>query len=450
MTLTEQWCRKHSRLIAVVASAFVATLVFWIDPFEFGSKKMMAIDQAIAMINQLNYDSLGKEKLAVVLIDQDSMDNWGADWPLSYTSIADVVHSISCQHALGIFFDFTLSSKLENQKLANQIAQLPSSDLSCPNGRAPDSIPVFFGRIEGLNTPMQEIANKHFKSFFIDGPTGDNIYPPGREQFTNRTPPRDQASPAFGITRYFCANNVALLCSRAESAIRPIDITWNAVINPFQSKTLDLDRCRGTVTRLEIFASTVAKIFGVDVALSAKSSQEFCPPIFTLTAMDLNRNYGYIKRNMINPAAFLNGRFVLVGANLAGLNDRIYSPVNGWLPGVYIHAMALDNLLTLENDYKTVPQPLPTLLFVFVLYAATESSLKARLNRIKKANPNGERIRWMTIIALWSLGYAISSYLCWTSALIIKVLLYYGGVFKLITLLFGQYRKYVADDRKNL
>jgi hypothetical protein len=47
----------------------------------------------------------------------------------------------------------------------------------------------------------------------------------------------------------------------------------------------------------------------------------------------------------------LQGRTVMVGTALANSPDRVQSPLHGRIPGVYLHAMALDNLLTYGAGY---------------------------------------------------------------------------------------------------
>lgn len=49
---------------------------------------------------------------------------------------------------------------------------------------------------------------------------------------------------------------------------------------------------------------------------------------------------------------FVAGKYLMIGAQLGGYNDFVYSPTNGIMPGVYLHAMALDNLLTYRARYK--------------------------------------------------------------------------------------------------
>lgn len=50
--------------------------------------------------------------------------------------------------------------------------------------------------------------------------------------------------------------------------------------------------------------------------------------------------------------ALLTGKFVLYGAGFVGTDDWLKSPVHGNIPGVYLHAMALDNLLVFGDRYK--------------------------------------------------------------------------------------------------
>lgn len=54
----------------------------------------------------------------------------------------------------------------------------------------------------------------------------------------------------------------------------------------------------------------------------------------------------------------LRGKIVLVGADLDGIPDLFSSPIQGDVPGVHLHAMALDNLITLGPDYfREAPKP---------------------------------------------------------------------------------------------
>ncbi|WP_322998873.1 CHASE2 domain-containing protein [Castellaniella sp.] len=49
---------------------------------------------------------------------------------------------------------------------------------------------------------------------------------------------------------------------------------------------------------------------------------------------------------------YTKDKYVFVGAMIDGYNDFAQSPVQGRIPGVFVHAMALDNLLTYGKRYK--------------------------------------------------------------------------------------------------
>jgi hypothetical protein len=61
----------------------------------------------------------------------------------------------------------------------------------------------------------------------------------------------------------------------------------------------------------------------------------------------------------------LKDKVVLLGVKVDGIDDSVETPLNGKLPGVYQHAMALDNLLKYGDDYFTRP-PFHVRLFILL------------------------------------------------------------------------------------
>lgn len=94
----------------------------------------------------------------------------------------------------------------------------------------------------------------------------------------------------------------------------------------------------------------------------------------------------------------LDGRYLMIGASINGANDLINSPVHGTIPGVFMHAMALDNLLTYNGQYKRalewdVPPPIP--LFVLgVLTVVIAQTLHVGLKSLR----NFSEHRWKAAI----------------------------------------------------
>lgn len=117
------------------------------------------------------------------------------------------------------------------------------------------------------------------------------------------------------------------------------------------------------------------------------SNEEICPYIPTITA-DTFR-VGGLRR----VKKYTEDKFVFYGAALRGTGDLYEIPVldNYRLAGVYVHAMALDNLVEMRGNvyyldrewlaeilYYTISAFLATLLFIFVLFVEFNMKLKVR------------------------------------------------------------------------
>lgn len=101
--------------------------------------------------------------------------------------------------------------------------------------------------------------------------------------------------------------------------------------------TRSLDSVRNAIT--EIFRGVLPQGFDL---------RPDCPPILTIRADVGNRGMGWSKRLQEQ----VKDKVVFIGTDLSSAPDRLPVPVYENLPGVYWHAMAFDNLLTLGPDYR--------------------------------------------------------------------------------------------------
>jgi hypothetical protein len=213
--------------------------------------------------------------------------------------------------------------------------------------------------------------NKLDRTFLVQAEAAENIYSSGPMEFMDYWPKTDEVTPAFGIFRDSCGqsgsgrDSLPAWCPKDRlpaTAIPPIFLSWNGNPVAAQMEVREAPECKEEVTGVfeQIFA-------GIGLLLEPKHSH--CPPILTLTGRDLSQDFGYIQAHGVDPASLLAAKIVLVGVNLAGLNDNVTSPVHGDLPGVFAHAVALDNLITYGGRYYTVPDNMKrwTLIFLFVL-----------------------------------------------------------------------------------
>ncbi|MFO1425406.1 MAG: CHASE2 domain-containing protein [Steroidobacteraceae bacterium] len=116
----------------------------------------------------------------------------------------------------------------------------------------------------------------------------------------------------------------------------------------------------------------------------------------------------------------LRGRAVLIGASIAGIPDYVATPVHGQLPGVLLHAMALDNLARDGANYPADRHHEATEILAFVLvilFAFSFPRLLAVLERpaVRRSFAILGAIVWVVIVAACvqqgSLALAVSALL---------------------------------------
>lgn len=81
--------------------------------------------------------------------------------------------------------------------------------------------------------------------------------------------------------------------------------------------------------------------------------QQDCPHFSTVHASTLL--YGE-EGTQERVRGMLEGRVVFYGGDIDAIRDATFSPAHGFIPGVYLHATALENLLVLGTDYKSSDQ----------------------------------------------------------------------------------------------
>lgn len=422
------WVLSHPRLRSVVVEAAIAWFVFWADPLGIVEQRLRAVDNFLGAVTQ--YSRIAPpERLAVVLIDRDALNDWRLDWPIPYSKMAEMVHELACAGATGVFFDFTASRQFnlapaEDQEKLREAVEDSSRGPVCLDGEPPQKIPVFFGKIEQAESPLNTWLEQRDASFFLNAGEEDGIYQTGKEKFPARFVADKDVSPAFGLMRVprlgggLSASQDAAPCrdedARPQCWRAPLALVWNGGIDPRQGEGSNILGCRGDKGWIGI-------LWGL-TPWGASDRYEPCPPVLTRRALDLERDLGYIEKYG-DPAISLKDRFVLVGVELPGLNDRVLTPVHDHLPGVYKHAVALGALLHWGADYPTLPPPTS----LGVLVAATYLILEAAREGVR----GRKREHWLFtgIFVVFAGAFAVWVYRRnWPASLVVAVFGYYAAV----------------------
>jgi hypothetical protein len=180
-----------------------------------GSSIEHNIDRWVAVTTQFRYASKAQDKLAVVLIDEATLRSFGSDWPLSYSDIANMGSRIACSGAIAIFFDFT-AARYNIEGTSDLLGMVGGAQAfndakapPCRSGDAQPKIPVFFGSIPTLHSPLQDQLNELGRTFLIQTTSTENVYPSGPVEFMDNPPTRDEITPAFGLLQELCRQSVS-------------------------------------------------------------------------------------------------------------------------------------------------------------------------------------------------------------------------------------------------
>ena len=284
----------------VIFNTTVACLLLWADPWETGSSLEHTIDRWAAVTTQFFYKSKAPDALAVVLIDEDTLEKFGSDWPLSLYDVADIGRRIACSQAKAIFFDFTtISRKVEGKADLLAMAGAPQGGddarMHCPSGKEQPIIPIYFANIPELGSHLQDDLKTFPPRFLIQTTTESNVYPSGPVEFMENPPGQDEITPAFGLLRRVCGPSAP---QRPEwcpeppiDEKAPIFLSWNGNPVRAQMDVADAPECKEEVS--DTFIGKM--VAGIELLIRPKRHR--CLPFLTLHGTDLYSDYGYIKQH---------------------------------------------------------------------------------------------------------------------------------------------------------
>jgi CHASE2 domain-containing sensor protein len=399
------------------------------------------IDRYVARATQLFYPGQERDKLAILQIDQETLDYLRHDWPLPLSDIADMAERLACNGAAAIFFDFTASRQftdgIDDDRIKALVGVTTPSDLLCPDGKPMPRPKVFFANIPGVDSLLQKEILKT-GTFLVQFDVGNenNIYPSGMAEFPESPPESNDRTPAFGLLHALCQSSSSSWCPDTSglNSLGPIFLSWNG--NPVSHQT---DVSSSSICNTKPIKGWFTQIYErlrMTVELVFHPPRYRCAPFLSLVGSDLYRDFAYKNENG-DPARFIGGRVVMVGVKLAGINDIWDSPVHGQLPGVYAHAMALDNLLTYGDRHFTKPPRFwkSVVSFVYFLGANTLLTLLSRRagsrtdeNAMHLAPTVSELLKILTLIMAWIVPFCLIAWTWrWPTSFVVLLLPYLIG-----------------------
>ncbi|MGQ9571899.1 MAG: CHASE2 domain-containing protein [Dehalococcoidia bacterium] len=286
--------RRAAALLVLLVTVAVSLFVWGVEPFQ---------GWEWSLSDRLFRDQDGSPNIVVAGIDEETLAAYGrlGDWPRS-------LHAAAFDHlreagAKGVAMDILfVEESEEDEELARALSQLPVILATAPLNRLESDreVPVFETVLEpppSLQTAAAGLAHAHFSE------DGDGV---ARRVSLAIRDAEGREYPALSLAALY------LFFSR----LPPAEI-------PLAGGNLD--------------------VLGRDVPLGGDASMRInfvgSADRFTLVS------YGQVISGQFDPAAVRN-KVVLVGETASGTGDRHRTPVSSTpLPGLYLHANALDTLL---------------------------------------------------------------------------------------------------------
>jgi hypothetical protein len=317
--------------------------------------RFMAKGQA-TLTGQIHDASIARDQITVVMYDHQFLSQTGSAWPISYQDHADWLLRLTSDpntRPKAVMLDITFGQdradatlpafrqalcKVQNEfKVAVFLAALPSPDtgkLTVRSGLGPkpgSSEPACFTLVgvDYLPDPLDGVAwdyplTRHLANgAWQDGPAESEQKP---------------LQPAYRSAAMAMAQDVAHIELGEEDA--RLALVWGLKSAPQADRPDSLSHCKPGAYNAWRYVPGVLRQFFADPPLP------ICPYHRTLSMAQLNE----LPEQAL--ASYLAGRYVLVGAQVPAYNDFANSPIHGLIPGVHLHAMALDNLLTYQRAYK--------------------------------------------------------------------------------------------------
>lgn len=318
------------------------------------------------------YPATHRDDVTVLLIDDASLTELGQGWPVPYRTHArwlSVLGQVYKPRA--IFLDITFTQarddatlpalvqslcRLRDRGVPVFLAALPGPDgklalrpgLETPPGEAPCfqlvGVDYEADRIDRLvwSYPLWREAEGH-EGGHAGSDAGAHAGSHAGEGAGKGAAPGGEAGHGAGQP----ARSAALAMAEDAGGLRlareeePMALVWGV-------RNGDLPRyaewCRPSSGLAEVLPAPLRALWQ-----GKEAYQPICPYSRALAMRQLKPSSEADERTLRER---LDGRFVLIGTSMAGSNDLVASPVHGPIPGVFLHAMALDNLLTYGTRYK--------------------------------------------------------------------------------------------------
>jgi CHASE2 domain len=323
--------------VAAVLFGF-AVLQIMLNPFGFSDlTQRYAQDISNLLITgPYLYGTEGRDRVSVALIDEGTLQTLHMPWQWSLGDHARVLDAIRDEKPKAVVVDFLFVDQRPDPTSKQMIEEIARY--------RKDNIPLYFEG--GIELPYGEAALRPELAA-----TGVRILDPTIPVYNGVARQYNVTGACFGArpkpdgTCYSLALQV-FADTYPKETLAPLngmmELVWGTRTDPINAKWMTRSDASG---KRRSCADEIAPLTRIYLAFFDTSAvQNPCPYTGVVPVVPLMEG-----SDDPDIAKLIAGRIVFYGGSLEGAQDKTYTPVNGLLPSVFVHAMALDNLITFHG-----------------------------------------------------------------------------------------------------
>lgn len=324
--------------------------------------------------------NFGQNKIAMVLVDNKDLDMTGSTWPVPFELHDRAITSILSYKPKAIFVDISFTDARNDISLKAFAETIHRAHEA--------NVPIYFASLDPFNQQRKILPELAQACAKVIPAYRDDASVNGVESgyLLKHANPNGLAiteyekncgfagqdvidSPALALYReYLNAQGKKLDDTKFQTTM---EVFWAAGdVNKVTARLMECERKSFSNASLGLWDIFTGGVFA--------AIKQNCPHTPTINVRDL------FAATANDPEAkeMFGGKLVIYAANITGSGDVIVSPIReGRVPAAYLHAMALDNLLVLDEDYKKVTDEWEVIILavLFLIFGF--------LSRIKKDEP---------------------------------------------------------------
>lgn len=359
--------------LVVLCTVLAGLALAWLSNFLDGQEtlKRLAARSYAPLLSEA-YGPAGQNLITVLTVDDGDLKEYGLSWPVPLEFHGRLIQRVARQHPRAVFLDVVFldnrppeqvqafgdavcavaasgvpvfyASYARTDLSSNVELMLSTRRLPAPPGTG-EGAPAAAGPLCARPVRahlLHDRLDQHLWNYALNAPPGEAIDPQR---------PRPPGSAALTL---YCLHDPGRCPKQTEE---PMALLWptraehgNPRIFVRANQDGELESvCRGEWHWSEAvpFNGLARRAWAWLQASEYRKPAPLCPYNKVLPASAF-KGIGFDAAEL---RAALHGRYVLIGANLAAVGDQVLSPVHGRLPGVHAHAVALDNLISLDGRY---------------------------------------------------------------------------------------------------